>query len=174
MKMKKFDIIIIGGGPAGIVTASTAMKQYKDKSIALIQKEKKQPIPCGIPYIFHLLGDIEKNLMKRNVFNDEGKNLFIGTVSVINTEKKYVEFASGERLGYEKLVLATGSRPLVPEFLKPDRFKAGIEYVSKNYSELEKLKEKTDSAKKLLFWVPALPQLKWQSNCPRKKARKFI
>ncbi|MDD5698161.1 MAG: FAD-dependent oxidoreductase [Victivallaceae bacterium] len=148
--MKKFDIVIIGGGPAGTVTAMTAKKQYPDKSIAIIQKEAKQPVPCGIPYVFHELAGAEQNLMKRNAFNTAGKDFFEGTVTLIAPSNKYVELESGERIGYEKLVLAAGSRPFVPDFLNIGAFKQGIARVAKSFPELEKLKKQTDAAGKII------------------------
>ena len=148
--MKTFDIVIIGGGPAGTVTAMTTRKQNPDKSIAIIQKEVKQPVPCGIPYVFHELTGVEQNLMKRNAFNTAGEDFFEDTVKQINTQSKYVELESGEQIGYEKLVLAMGSRPSAPEFLNVNAFKKGVACVSKSFSELEKLKPKTDAASKII------------------------
>ena len=148
--MKTFDIVIIGGGPAGTVTAMTTRKQNPDKSIAIIQKEVKQPVPCGIPYVFHELTGVEQNLMKRNAFNTAGEDFFEDTVKQINTQSKYVELESGEQIGYEKLVLAMGSRPSAPEFLNVNAFKKGVACVSKSFSELEKLKPQTDAASKII------------------------
>ncbi len=148
--MKKFDILVIGGGPAGVVTAMTAKKQYPDKTIAIIQKNRKQVVPCGIPYVFHELESVEKDAMKRPAFNTEGEDFFPATVTAVNSEMKYVELESGEHLGYEKLVLATGSRPSAPGFLRISRFKQGIACVSKSYSELEALKKLADAAKKIV------------------------
>ncbi|MFA6717144.1 MAG: FAD-dependent oxidoreductase, partial [Victivallaceae bacterium] len=144
------DLVVIGGGPAGIVTAMTAKKQYPDKSIAIIQKEVKQPVPCGIPYIFHELSGTEQNLMKRGAFNSEGKDFFQGTVKLLSPADKYVELESGEQIAYDKLVLATGSRPSAPNFLNIGAFKQGIACVSKSFSELEKLKKQTDAAQKII------------------------
>ncbi|RKZ01693.1 MAG: pyridine nucleotide-disulfide oxidoreductase, partial [Candidatus Hydrothermota bacterium] len=45
--MKKYDVIIVGGGPAGVITAVTAKRTYRDKSIALIRKVEKAIVPCG-------------------------------------------------------------------------------------------------------------------------------
>jgi len=53
--MDKTDILIIGGGPAGIVTALTSRKNYPSKKITLIRKGNKSIVPCGIPYIFQSL-----------------------------------------------------------------------------------------------------------------------
>lgn len=61
--MNKTDILIIGGGPAGLVTAVTARRHNPDKKITLIRQEKKSVIPCGIPYIFSRLDSIDKDIM---------------------------------------------------------------------------------------------------------------
>ncbi len=148
--MVKFDILIIGGGPAGTVTAMTARKQHPDKSIAVIQKEVKQPVPCGIPYVFHTLDAVEQNMMKRPAFNNEGQDLFIGAVTKLDAVDKYVDLDSGMRIGYDKLVLATGSSPAAPGFLNIDAFKQGVVCASKSFSELERMKELTDEAKKIV------------------------
>jgi len=36
--MKNYDVIIIGGGPAGIITAVTGKKQNPEKSFLMIKK----------------------------------------------------------------------------------------------------------------------------------------
>jgi len=49
--MKKYDVIIIGAGPAGIITGVTAKKQFPGKSMLMLKEEEKGLVPCGIPYI---------------------------------------------------------------------------------------------------------------------------
>ncbi len=39
--MKKFDVIIIGGGPAGLSLGASLCKYYKDKSVLLIRRKEK-------------------------------------------------------------------------------------------------------------------------------------
>ena len=56
----KVNILIIGGGPAGIVAAITAKKHYPSKEVTLIRKERKSVIPCGIPYVFNRLASVDK------------------------------------------------------------------------------------------------------------------
>ncbi len=61
--MKTSNILIIGGGPAGVAAAISARNTYPDKTIALIRKEQVPMIPCGIPYILHSLSSIEENIL---------------------------------------------------------------------------------------------------------------
>jgi len=77
----KTDILIIGGGPAGVVAATTAKKHYPLKQVTLIRKEKKAVIPCGIPYIFNRLDSVEKNLMPDQPLLNNQINLIITEIN---------------------------------------------------------------------------------------------
>ena len=70
--MKKLDILIIGGGPAGLVAALEARRIYPAKRVGLVRKEKRALIPCAIPYLPDRLGSIEKDLVDDQIF--EGLN----------------------------------------------------------------------------------------------------
>ena len=52
--MKQYDVIIIGGGPAAIVTGITIKKFFTGKTVLMIKEKSEGLVPCGIPYIFHL------------------------------------------------------------------------------------------------------------------------
>ncbi|MBU1895002.1 MAG: pyridine nucleotide-disulfide oxidoreductase, partial [Candidatus Omnitrophica bacterium] len=58
---KKTDILIIGGGPAGLVTALTAKRYYPNKHILIIKDVANGSIPCGIPYMFSSLKSPDEN-----------------------------------------------------------------------------------------------------------------
>ncbi|WP_158005836.1 hypothetical protein [Fervidobacterium thailandense] len=44
-----------------IVTAATGKRAYPEKRFLVIRKDENPLVPCGIPYIFHELGAVEKN-----------------------------------------------------------------------------------------------------------------
>ena len=110
----KTDILIIGGGPAGVVTALTARGSYPDKDITLVRREEMAVIPCAIPYIFGTLGDVEKNRLPDRPLKDSGVELLIDEVLDIDLEGRVAKTREGLEIGFEKLVLATGSKPSIP------------------------------------------------------------
>ncbi len=147
--MKKYDIVIIGGGPAGMVTAMTAQTEYPDKSILIIKEEEKGLVPCGIPYMFHELSDVDKNQMGPKPIVDAGGEVLIDTVTAIDTRQQVLTVSSSDEIAYEKLVLATGSRPIAPSFIKGFDAKY-TSLISKSYSAMKAVKEKADSASKII------------------------
>ena len=58
---KKVDVLVIGAGPAGIVSAVTTRRYYPEKKITVIKNVEKGVIPCGIPYMFASLKDPDEN-----------------------------------------------------------------------------------------------------------------
>jgi NADPH-dependent 2,4-dienoyl-CoA reductase/sulfur reductase-like enzyme len=110
--MRKADIVIVGGSAAGIEAAITAQKHYEQKKIMVIRKEQQALVPCGIPYIMGTLGSAEKNVMPTALLGNA--ELVIDEVISIDREAQTVTTRGGETMGYERLILATGSRPVVP------------------------------------------------------------
>jgi len=115
--MKKTDVLVIGGSAAGIVTALTGKNQYPEKDFLVIRKEKEVVVPCGIPYIFGTLESSSQNVIPDVGLEKAGINLIIGEVIEIDPENKTCLLADGEKISYEKLVLAIGSIPVKPNWL---------------------------------------------------------
>jgi len=111
--MKKADVVVIGGSAAGPVAAISCRRRYADKSVILIRKEEQVLVPCGIPYIFGSVGSPEKNLIPDALLQNNGIELIKGEAVEIDREKKVVSISSGDTIGYDKLVLATGSSPVI-------------------------------------------------------------
>ncbi len=135
--MDKTDILIIGGGPAGIVTALTSRKNYPSKKITLIRKGNKSIVPCGIPYIFHSLKSVKEDLISDEILKINKINLIIDEAIKINPHNKIVLLKKGKKLNYEKLILATGSNSI----LIPIRgvHKKNVWCIKKDSKYLEKL-----------------------------------
>ncbi|KOA20155.1 NADH peroxidase [Clostridium homopropionicum DSM 5847] len=115
--MIKTDILIIGGSAGGILTATTAKKVFTDKKVMLIRKTKTVMVPCGIPYIFGTLKDAGKNRIPDAMILNAGVELLIDEVVKIDKENKIASLAENEEISYDKLVIATGSLPIIPKFI---------------------------------------------------------
>ena len=109
---KGTDILIIGGGPAGIVSGVTARRYYPDKNILVIKNVDRGCIPCGIPYMFHSLKDPEDNKLGLDSLKKNKIEVVVDEVVRIDRGAKKVITAGGEEYKYEKLILATGSSPI--------------------------------------------------------------
>ncbi|MGM0441941.1 MAG: FAD-dependent oxidoreductase [Elusimicrobiota bacterium] len=114
METKKSEILIVGGGPAAVVTAGTARKYYSDKSVTVIKDIKSSVVPCGIPYMINSLEKPEENVMSFEPLKELGVSVIIDEVVEIDRDSKKAKTAKGDYYTYEKLVLATGSSPIEP------------------------------------------------------------
>jgi len=148
-KVLKYDIIVIGGGPAGIISAVTARKYYKEKKILLIKNIEKGVIPCGIPYMFTTLENPEDNAMGNAPLEKNNIDLKIAEVVNINKEKKHLETKEGDLIIYDKLVLATGSNPIIPSIEGID--KKGVYAIQKEMGYLKNMKTDIQKTKEIVI-----------------------
>ncbi|MCB8994428.1 MAG: FAD-dependent oxidoreductase [Bacteroidales bacterium] len=117
--MKKTDVLIIGGSAAGMVAALTGKSSWPEKSFILVKKQKEMMVPCGIPYIFGTLDTSQQNIMPvDNMLEKAGIGSIVNKVVSIDKEKKTAKLENGEEIVFEKLVIATGSSPVKPKWLK--------------------------------------------------------
>ena len=141
--MKQADIVVVGGSAAGLTAAITARRHYPDRSILLLRKEEKVLIPCGIPYIFGTVGAPEKNLIPDAVLDKNNIELLVTEAKELNTEEKTLRTEAGE-IGYERLILATGSKPAMPPI--PGLDLDGVYAVFKDVDYLSDLQERLETA----------------------------
>ena len=71
-------------------------------------------IYCVMPYVIEGLIPIEKTLKKDELVTDAGAALIRDRVEVIDFQEKILQLAGGEKITYEKLVIATGATPSIP------------------------------------------------------------
>ena len=147
--MKLYDVIIIGAGPAGIITGVTAKTQFPEKSMLMLMEEEKGLVPCGIPYIFHQLNDVDKDVMGPKPFINIGGEVLTDKVTQVNVKNKSLKTASGEEFKFDKLVFATGSKVVVPGFI-PDNNLENVFYIKKSYTYIQQVFEQLKTKKKVV------------------------
>ncbi|MFC1462640.1 FAD-dependent oxidoreductase [Verrucomicrobiota bacterium] len=146
--MKKADIVIVGGSAAGITAGITARRHYPGKSILLVRKEKLVPIPCGIPYIFGTVGSPEKNLIPDLVLEKNDIDLLIAEALCLDLNSKTLK-TSAEDIEYERLVIATGSSPVIPAISGIDM--DGVFSILKDTDHLSCLQERVKNAEHVVI-----------------------
>ncbi len=147
--MKSYDVIIIGAGPAGIITGVTAKSQFPEKSMLMFKEEDKGLVPCGIPYIFHQLNDVDKDVMGPKPFIDMGGEVLKEKVTEVDAKNKTLKTISGEEYKFEKLVFATGSQVVVPNFI-PGNELEGVYYIKKSYNYIKQIFDHLKTKKKVV------------------------
>ncbi|HXZ95715.1 MAG TPA: FAD-dependent oxidoreductase [Burkholderiales bacterium] len=109
--------VIIGNGPAGVVAAETLRKCDQHGSIVLIGDEPEPPYSrMAIPYL--LMGEIQEagtHLRKdRNHFRNLNIELVVARADKLDTSKNVVFLNNGKSLTYDRLLIASGSKPISP------------------------------------------------------------
>ena len=143
--MKKTDLLVIGGSAGGILSATMARKAYGDIAITVIRDTDAVMVPCGIPYIYGTLRCTSKNVIPDKMLVDAKIDLVVGTVVKIDKENKVVTTKENETYSYKKLVIATGSLPIIPTFI-PGHELENVFPIYKNQDYLASILEKLDKA----------------------------
>jgi NADH oxidase (H2O2-forming) len=150
VKWVKYDVVVVGGSAGGLTAAISAKRFYPDKSVLVIRKEEVSMIPCGIPYIFGTLGSVDDDVLPAERFlKPLGIELLVDEVTEISPKSKTLLTKSGKEIGWEKLVIATGSRPQLPRI--PGVGLEGVYTVSKDYNYLKELRERIEEAERVVI-----------------------
>ncbi|MBP6143911.1 MAG: FAD-dependent oxidoreductase [Proteocatella sp.] len=147
--MKKTDLLVIGGSAGGILSATTARKAYGDIDITLIRDTPKVMVPCGIPYIYGTLHSTDRNVIPDTGLEEANVNLYVDKVLNIDRENRQVSTENGEVFEYKKLVIATGSLPLIPAFI-PGHDLENVFAVLKNKDYLNTILEKLEAVQNVV------------------------
>jgi sulfide:quinone oxidoreductase len=116
-------ILILGGGVGGTLTANLLIKKLRrqvkagEVTITVVDQTGQHTYQPGFMYI--AMGGERADRLQRpeRGLLDPRVGLVIGQVERIDEVTQTVHLADGQRLGYDQLVLATGSR-IVPETIE--------------------------------------------------------
>lgn len=117
MKTGDLQIVIIGNGAAGNSAASSIRRTNKEATITMISQESfPEYSPCALSKKY-ISGEMKKGELFLKNFEDYSKEniniLFGHKVIGLETQKKKVVLETGS-VGYDKMIIATGGKPLVP------------------------------------------------------------
>lgn len=108
--------VIVGAGPCGIVAAETLRKHDPDATIVLVGNEPVPPYSrMAIPY--YLIEDIsEEGTYLRSLDHYEKLNIsyFGHAVTSVDSPNQQLLLDDGTEMDYDKLLIAAGSKPLLP------------------------------------------------------------
>lgn len=147
--MQKTDVLVIGGSATGVVAAMTAKTMHPEKTVTVVRKEEKVMIPCGIPYIYGTVGTSDKNIMPDDGLLKAGVEIIVDEIVKVDPEAKSCQLKSGEALAYEKLIMGTGSQPIIPGWLKGTNLE-NVYTIPKNKVYLDTIQENLKGLKKIV------------------------
>ncbi|CAN5182014.1 FAD-dependent oxidoreductase [soil metagenome] len=141
-------IVIIGGGAAGIGTAGAARQTAPDAEVVVFTEyEDVGYSPCGIPYVHS--GEIDEFedlfLQDKQFYRDQDIDIRYETVvTKIDLDRREVRLHSGDAVGFDRLVVATGFEYKAPDV--PGNHLHGLHY-PKNIRRSAEFDKVLDEAK---------------------------
>ncbi|MEM7207855.1 MAG: FAD-dependent oxidoreductase [Pseudomonadota bacterium] len=109
--------VIIGAGPAGVIAAEHLRKLDPASDVTIIGDEPEAPYSrMAIPYF--LIDKIEERgtFLRKSVghYDDHRVNVMQDRVTAINSDSNTLTLRGGGTQSYDRLLIATGSRPVSP------------------------------------------------------------
>ena len=109
--------VVLGAGPSGVVAAETLRKTDPNGTITLVSGENEPPYSrMAIPYV--LTGKIaEDGTYLRKApghYAALGIEVRHGLATRLDPDHKRIDFQDGSHLKYDRLLIATGARPVRP------------------------------------------------------------
>ena len=146
--MTKCDLLVLGGGPAGLIAAVTAKKSNPQKKVFLVRNQAVGVVPCGIPYVFNRLSAVDKDVLPDKGLVAAGVDIIINQIVKLDLNKKQVQSQDGEIFSFKKIIIALGSEPIKPPIAGLD--KSGVFLVEKDMEYLKKMRLAEKRAKHIV------------------------
>ena len=109
--------VILGAGPAGVIAAETIRKHAPADTITLVGDEGEPPYSrMAIPYL--LIGNVKETgtYLRKSLthYTDLRIDQVPGRATAVDATARTVTLDNGTQLGFDKLLIATGSHPVRP------------------------------------------------------------
>ena len=138
------DYLIIGNSVAAIAAAEAIRQQDRSGSIMMVSKEPRKAY--SRPLISYYLGGkvtLRGMQYRDSLFYRDKKIELLGDTEVVkvNTKDKYIACSSDAKIGYGKLLIATGGTPIMPP-IKGAKAKGVFNFTT--FADAEHIKEYID------------------------------
>lgn len=110
----RVDMLVVGGGPAGIQASRMVKSERPDWKVAMLRPEPASMVYCAIPYALEGLIPVASTLKKDELVTELGIELIRESAESVDLEEHRVVTDTGRVVSFERLFVATGARPLVP------------------------------------------------------------
>jgi apoptosis-inducing factor 3 len=111
-------IVIVGGGGAGFAAAEMLRRQKYEGGIVMLSSDDAPPVDRPNLSKDHLAGGAPEEwlpLRDQSFYSDNAIDLRLNTtVAAIDVRAREVALANGERIPFDRLLLATGAEPVSP------------------------------------------------------------
>ncbi len=108
--------VIVGAGPAGVVAAETICKLDPGGQVVMVGDEPDPPYSrMAIPYL--LINNIDEQgtyLRKDPEHFENAIRHMHGFAESVDADAKTLHLTDGRKIDYESLLVATGSKPILP------------------------------------------------------------
>ncbi|MEV1296102.1 FAD-dependent oxidoreductase [Pseudonocardia sp. NPDC049635] len=142
--------VLVGGGPASVAAVETLRERGFDGGITLVAGEPHLPYerpPLSKDYLTGRVERADVVLHPEGWYSDHDVDLRLGTpAAAIDPGGHTVTLATGERLGYDALVLATGARPRSLPGVAGDRV-----HVLRTLDDADRLRRQLDGAQHVVL-----------------------
>jgi 3-phenylpropionate/trans-cinnamate dioxygenase ferredoxin reductase component len=146
------SFVIVGGGMAGALAAQTLREEGFDGKITMLAQEPNAPYERPPLSKDYLQGKAERDSIfvhPEPWYAEHAVELSLGSaVTSLDPASRTVTTAAGERLSYDKLLLATGSKPRHLDV--PGADLDGVYYL-RNVEDSDRLKVKFAEAKQVVI-----------------------
>lgn len=149
---QSLDVVVVGGGIAGVSAAEAVRKAAPQASITVLSKEDRLPY-YRLNITRLLAGEVSEEAMPlhpQSWYDENNITLRLGeVVASIELDQSKVTLANSEELTYDALILAPGSHPFVPPI--PGSHREGVMTIRTTEDADKVLKAAKQGAKVLVL-----------------------
>lgn len=143
--------VVLGASAAGISGVTELRNLDKDAEITLVSKDDKIYSRCILHHYMEGIRDVKKLEFVEDNFIEKNNINWVKGVAVtgVDINEKCVKLENGESVGYDKLLIATGSHTFFPPIPHLKTAKNSIGF--RNFDDCEKIMEMSKTCKNVVI-----------------------